>query len=161
MSIFRKPFKIFNGSSWDEYHLKTDSKQVVHTKADGTDTTVEEQLLALNSTIGTTIGAKTDSTRVVSFLNGSIKIAGMSKVVNMISNYIKVTDNAEICKLFDIPSVDPKKIAIISYNGDWDANHANFFAPSRQSNGTWWQYSNTSVSGATPTRLNIFIIYIA
>lgn len=51
MSIFRKAFKIFNGSSWDEYHLKTDSKQVVHTKADGTDTTVEEQLLALNSTL--------------------------------------------------------------------------------------------------------------
>lgn len=55
MSIFRKPFKIFNGSSWDEYHLKTDSKQVVHTKADGTDTTVEEQLLALNSTLKSAI----------------------------------------------------------------------------------------------------------
>lgn len=50
MSILRKAFKIFNGSSWDEYHLKTDSKQVIHTKADGTDTTVEEQLLELNST---------------------------------------------------------------------------------------------------------------
>lgn len=49
MNILRKAFKIFNGSSWDEYHLKTDSKQVIHTKADGTDTTVEEQLLALNS----------------------------------------------------------------------------------------------------------------
>ena len=32
MSIFKKPFKIFNGKSWDEYHLKTDSTQVVHTK---------------------------------------------------------------------------------------------------------------------------------
>lgn len=53
MNILRKAFKIFNGSSWDEYHLKTDSKQVVHTKADGTDTTVEEQLLTLNSTLAT------------------------------------------------------------------------------------------------------------
>lgn len=53
MNILRKAFKIFNGSSWDEYHLKTDSKQVVHTKADGTDTTVEEQLLALYSTLAT------------------------------------------------------------------------------------------------------------
>lgn len=53
MSILRKAFKIFNGSSWDEYHLKTDSKQVIHTKADGTDTTVEEQLLELNSTLAT------------------------------------------------------------------------------------------------------------
>ena len=51
MNIIRKAFKIFNGSSWDEYHLKTDSKQVIHTKADGTDTTVEEQLLALYSTM--------------------------------------------------------------------------------------------------------------
>ena len=55
MNILRKAFKIFNGSSWDEYHLKTDSKQVVHTKADGTDTTVEEQLLALNSTLKSAI----------------------------------------------------------------------------------------------------------
>lgn len=53
MNILRKAFKIFNGSSWYEYHLKTDSKQVIHTKADGTDTTVEEQLLALNSALTT------------------------------------------------------------------------------------------------------------
>lgn len=55
MSILRKAFKIFDGSSWNEYHLKTDSKQVIHTKADGTDTTVEEQLLALNSTLKSAI----------------------------------------------------------------------------------------------------------
>ena len=61
MNILRKAFKIFNGSSWDEYHLKTDSKQVVHTKADGTDTTVEEQLLALNSTLAGAIRTKTYS----------------------------------------------------------------------------------------------------
>ena len=61
MSIFRKAFKIFNGSSWDEYHLKTDSTQVVHTKADGTDTTVAEQLLALNSTLTGAIHVKSYS----------------------------------------------------------------------------------------------------
>ena len=61
MNILRKAFKIFNGSSWDEYHLKTDSKQVVHTKADGTDTTVEEQLLALYSTLTGAISTKTYS----------------------------------------------------------------------------------------------------
>ena len=55
MSIIRKALKIFNGSVWDEYHLKTDSKQVIHTKADGTDTTVAEQLLALNSTLKSAI----------------------------------------------------------------------------------------------------------
>ena len=61
MNILRKAFKIFNGSAWDEYHLKTDSKQVVHTKADGTDTTVEEQLLAINSTLTGAISTKTYS----------------------------------------------------------------------------------------------------
>ena len=61
MNILRKAFKIFNGSSWNEYHLKTDSKQVIHTKADGTDTTVEEQLLALNSTLTGAISTKTYS----------------------------------------------------------------------------------------------------
>lgn len=131
-------------------------------------TTLQTEMNSLNSTIGTiktaissTIGANTNSTRVVSLLNGSIKIAGISKVATMTSNYIKVTDVAEIRKLFNIPSVDPKKITIISYNGDWDANNASFFAPSFQNNGTWWQYSTTKVSAATPTRLNIFIIYIA
>lgn len=58
MNILRKAFKIFDGSSWNEYHLKTDSKQVIHTKADGTDTTVEEQLLALNSTLSKAITYK-------------------------------------------------------------------------------------------------------
>ena len=62
MSIIRKAFKIFNGSVWDEYHLKTDSKQVIHTKADGTDTTVEEQLLALNSTLAKAVTNITYST---------------------------------------------------------------------------------------------------
>ena len=61
MNILRKVFKIFDGSSWNEYHLKTDSKQVIHTKADGTDTTVEEQLLALNSTLTGAISTKTYS----------------------------------------------------------------------------------------------------
>ena len=126
-----------------------------------TNAALTQKVNVLNSTIGTTIGANTNSTRVVSFLNGSIKIAGMSKVVNMTSNYIKVTDHAEICKLFGLSSVDSRKVTIISNNGDWNANNANFFAPTLQNNGTWWQYSNTSVSGATPTRLNIFIIYIA
>lgn len=58
MSIIRKAFKIFNGSAWDEYHLKTDSKQVVHTKKDGTDTTVEEQLNSLNSTLAGAVATK-------------------------------------------------------------------------------------------------------
>ena len=62
MSIIRKAFKIFNGSVWDEYHLKTDSKQVIHTKADGTDTTVAEQLLALNSTLAKAVTYITYST---------------------------------------------------------------------------------------------------
>lgn len=62
MSIIRKAFKIFNGSAWDEYHLKTDSKQVVHTKKDGTDTTVEEQLNSLNSTLAKAVTYITYST---------------------------------------------------------------------------------------------------
>lgn len=52
MATIKKPFKIFNkaANTWNKYHLETDSTQVTHTKADGTDTTVAEQLLALNST---------------------------------------------------------------------------------------------------------------
>lgn len=52
MATIKKPFKIFNkaANTWNKYHLETDSTQVTHTKADGTDTTVAEQILALNST---------------------------------------------------------------------------------------------------------------
>ena len=78
MSILRKVFKIFNGSSWDEYHLKTDSKQVIHTKADGTDTTVEEQLLALNSALTTNgsdiMSLKKSLSEINSKLNGKSDI---------------------------------------------------------------------------------------
>lgn len=57
MATIKKPFKIFNkaANTWNKYHLETDSTQVTHTKADGTDTTVAEQLLALNSTLKSAI----------------------------------------------------------------------------------------------------------
>ena len=34
MAIKKAIFKIFNGSTWDEYHHKTDSAQVAHTNSD-------------------------------------------------------------------------------------------------------------------------------
>ena len=55
MSILKDIFKVFNGSSWDEHYFKTSSDQVVHTKADGTATTVQEELLELNSTLKSAI----------------------------------------------------------------------------------------------------------
>lgn len=63
MATIKKPFKIFNkaANTWNKYHLETDSTQVTHTKADGTDTTVAEQLLALNSTLTGAISTKTYS----------------------------------------------------------------------------------------------------
>lgn len=53
MATIKKPFKIFDKAAnvWNRYHLETDSTQVTHTKADGTDTTVAKQLLELNSTL--------------------------------------------------------------------------------------------------------------
>lgn len=76
MATIKKPFKIFNkaANTWNKYHLETDSTQVTHTKADGTDTTVAEQLLALNSTITVTTG---------SFRNLSSKINNYSKATKM------------------------------------------------------------------------------
>ena len=63
MATIKKPFKIFNkaANTWNKYHLETDSTQVTHTKADGTDTTVAEQLLTLNSTLTGAISTKTYS----------------------------------------------------------------------------------------------------
>ena len=76
MATIKKTFKIFNkaANTWNKYHLETDSTQVTHTKADGTDTTVAEQLLALNSTLTVTTG---------SFRNLSSKISNYSKATKM------------------------------------------------------------------------------
>lgn len=49
MSIKKSIFKIFNGSTWDEYYHKTSSDQVVHTKQDGQPTTVAEEIKKINT----------------------------------------------------------------------------------------------------------------
>lgn len=49
MSIKKSIFKIFNGSSWDEYYHKTSADQVVYTKPDGTASNVQAELAAQNS----------------------------------------------------------------------------------------------------------------
>lgn len=52
MGIIKDIFKVFNGNTWDEHYFRTSSEQVVHTKADGTATTVQAELLAQNSAMG-------------------------------------------------------------------------------------------------------------
>ena len=49
MSIKKSIFKIFNGSSWDEYYHNTSADQVVYTKPDGTASNVQAELAAQNS----------------------------------------------------------------------------------------------------------------
>ena len=49
MSIKKSIFKIFNGSSWDEYYHKTSADQVVYTKPDGTASNVQAELAEQNS----------------------------------------------------------------------------------------------------------------
>jgi len=49
MSIKKSIFKIFNGSSWDEYYHKTSADQVVYTKPDGTASNVQAELAKQNS----------------------------------------------------------------------------------------------------------------
>ena len=100
MSIFKKPFKIFNGKSWDEYHLKTDSTQVVHTKADGTDTTVAEQLLALNSTLKSAI----EYVDYPVTLDSNAYVAPFSYYAN---NYLPISDIEKYGIPISITAVEP------------------------------------------------------
>ena len=51
MSIRNAEFKVNNGTDWDSYHFKTNSEQVKHTTAEGTETTVKEELDSLNSNL--------------------------------------------------------------------------------------------------------------
>ena len=100
MSIIRKAFKIFNGSAWDEYHLKTDSKQVVYTKKDGTDTTVEEQLNSLNSTLKSAI-------KYVDYpvtLDSNAYVAPFSYYAN---NYLPISDIEKYGIPISIAAVEP------------------------------------------------------
>lgn len=160
MSIIRKAFKIFNGSVWDEYHLKTDSKQVVHTKKDGTDTTVEEQLNSLNSTLNIKKLLDTNDNLGISLFNDSIKMVKMSKViVPSADNHIKVTDITEISNWLGIAESKLRfqNLIITSSNGDLDANAANLYSPIVQ-NRIIWQYTDRNTKGI-PMRVNIGIIY--
>lgn len=50
-NIIKRIMRIFNGTEWEKYYPETSSDQVVHTKADGTATTVQEELLAQNSAL--------------------------------------------------------------------------------------------------------------
>ena len=100
MSIIRKAFKIFNGSVWDEYHLKTDSKQVIHTKTDGTDTTVAEQLLALNSTLKSAI----EYVDYPVTLDSNAYVAPFSYYAN---NYLPISDIEKYGIPISIAAVEP------------------------------------------------------
>ena len=100
MNILRKAFKIFDGSSWNEYHLKTDSKQVIHTKADGTDTTVEEQLLALNSTLKSAI----EYVDYPVTLDSNAYVAPFSYSAN---NYLPISDIKKYGIPISITAVEP------------------------------------------------------
>ena len=51
MSIKKSIFKIFNGTSWDEYYHKTSADQVFYTKPDGTASNVQTELAAQNSAL--------------------------------------------------------------------------------------------------------------
>lgn len=100
MNILRKAFTIFDGSSWNEYHLKTDSKQVIHTKADGTDTTVEEQLLALNSTLKSAI----EYVDYPVTLDSNAYVAPFSYYAN---NYLPISDIKKYGIPISITAVEP------------------------------------------------------
>lgn len=66
MQIKKAIMKIFNGSDWDEYHPKTSSDQVVHTKADGPATTVATILSELLSGGVNFMGIQHQSAKFVS-----------------------------------------------------------------------------------------------
>ena len=100
MNILREAFKIYDGSSWNEYHLKTDSKQVIHTKADGTDTTVEEQLLALNSTLKSAI----EYVDYPVTLDSNAYVAPFSYYAN---NYLPISDIKKYGIPISITAVEP------------------------------------------------------
>ena len=121
MNILRKAFKIFDGSSWNEYHLKTDSKQVIHTKADGTDTTVEEQLLALNSTLKSAI----EYVDYPVTLDLNAYVAPFSYYAN---NYLPISDIKKYGIPISITAVEPNgqpsPISITpSTNGNYNQVH--------------------------------------
>lgn len=61
MSIKNAEFKVNNGTDWDSYHFKTNSEQVKHTTAEGTETTVKEELDSLNSNLGGLISVEQKS----------------------------------------------------------------------------------------------------
>lgn len=89
MSIIKDVFKVLNGSTWDEHYLKTSSDQVVHTKSDGTATTVQDELLAQNSALA----GKASSSEMNTKLN-----ALDTKIVTQLHNLTTTSNWATISK---------------------------------------------------------------
>lgn len=90
MGIIKDIFKVFNGSTWDEHYFKTTSDQVVHTKSDGTATTVQAELLAQNS-------ALTNSK--IDYWNLSEKNVTNTRTSYTLSNNRKFSDYDLICAI--------------------------------------------------------------
>ena len=91
---------MFNGSSWDEHYLKTSSDQVAHTKADGTATTVQDELLAQNSALaGKANSSHTHDDRYYTESEMNAKLNALdTKIVTQLHNLTTTSNWATISK---------------------------------------------------------------
>lgn len=114
MSIKKTIFKIFNGTSWDDYYHKTSSDQVVHTKADGTATTVQEELLEQNSAL-VKVQVFTKTVNITS-INGYINFADeLDEIPNKIAVIPHATTHSKNSLVLGYCSMQQDKPTIVRY----------------------------------------------
>lgn len=126
MSIKKSIFKIFNGTSWDEYYHKTSADQVVYTKPDGTASNVQAELAAQNSAM-TKWESKyaTLSYKSATLMEGQVHCAGN---VNTAVATIRAIDGTpysavKIICLKPAFGGDPTRIQIYAYGTGFVSGH--------------------------------------
>lgn len=71
MGVIKDIIRVLNENVWDDHYPRTSSDNVIHTKSDGTATTVQEELLAQNSTLTVLNAKKGAAGSALRFLNPS------------------------------------------------------------------------------------------
>lgn len=126
MSIKKSIFKIFNGSSWDEYYHKTSADQVVYTKPDGTASNVQAELAAQNSAM-----AKWESKLVTlsyksaTLLEGQVHCAGNVNIAVATVRAVNGTPYSAVKNVCLKPAFgdDPTCIKIYAYGTGFVSGH--------------------------------------
>lgn len=154
MSIKKSIFKIFNGTSWDEYYHKTSADQVVYTKPDGTASNVQTELAEQNANLKTNDSNSVIQIGKMRILFGSWVRAGVDK------NYYKIDDAAGIKKKLKLEGdFDLHNFSCFVMNADGRVNSITCIGTQYWQNDGLYCYFDKVLKMGVKIRMNYVYVY--